>query len=190
MWYLVLAFSSLAGAAAGWVMGKIVDEKSQAGCPVNNLAGTAAVALIAGWLGMTILGWPGIFAALPALVSLVILPQANRAFDRAYPSKTPAGSGYPFYAWVALWASGAMALMATRIEVCQGWQLALATAVVGALPLALAAYGLSRIAYMVGMFVFDRLVPVCGKYLNVLGSSLTDLGARVSAALPCGRHRR
>ena len=83
MYPLSLALSGFFGACVGWIAGKIIDDKYKAGCPITALACGAATALITGWFGLALLGWPGVAAALLALPATWLAGPLNRAYDRA-----------------------------------------------------------------------------------------------------------
>jgi hypothetical protein len=179
MYSLVLAFSGLLGACVGWVMGKIIDDKYKAGCPITALACGAATALVTGLLGLSLLGWPGVAAALLALPATWLAGPLNRAYDRAFPPKEV--SDYAFYFWVALWSAGINLLVVGFLT--WGWWYAAVVGIVGATPLALAAYGLSRLVVMALTVLIERLLP------PVIGR-LNDFADLIGACLPCGRNGR
>jgi uncharacterized membrane protein YeaQ/YmgE (transglycosylase-associated protein family) len=182
MYPLVLASSGLFGACVGWVAGKIIDDKYKAGCPITALACGAAIALIAGWLGWALLGCPGLASALLALPATWLAGPLNRAYDRAFPPNRELGD-YAFCFWVALWSAGINVIVVSQVFLNCGWRYAAVVGIVGAKPLALAAYGLSRLVVMSLRVLFERLLPPVTKRLN-------DFADCISACLPCGRISR
>jgi uncharacterized membrane protein YeaQ/YmgE (transglycosylase-associated protein family) len=182
MYPVVLVFSGFVGACVGWVAGKIVDDKYKAGCPITAVACGAAIALIAGWFGLALLDWPGLAAALLAVPATWLAGPLNRTYDRAFPPKRELGD-YAFCFWVAAWSTGINVVVVRDVFLTWGWLDAVIAGIVGAVPLAFAAYGLSRLLVMTLTVLIERLLPPVTERLN-------DFADCISACLPCGRNRR